>query len=230
MDAVRSQLVRREAQIVQLLTPPFDRGLKDPGYIKGYLPGVRENGGQYTHAAVWTIMALARLGYGDEAVEVFHMINPINHTRDAVGVGRYAAEPYVLAGDVYAHPEHMGRGGWSWYTGSAGWLYRAGLESILGLTRQGQTFSLDPCVPAVWSDFRVDWRFGSSTYHIRVDTSGIRAGGSPVARLDGAVIDHTAIPLVDDGAVHEVTVHYPPPPPEPTWPARARVGARKART
>ena len=108
--------------------PAFDRGVKDPGYIKGYLPGIRENGGQYTHAAVWTIMALAKLGYGDEAVEVFHMINPINHTRDAAGAARYAAEPYVVAGDVYAHPEHMGRGGWSWYTGSAGWMYRAGLR------------------------------------------------------------------------------------------------------
>ena len=130
--------------MVLLLSPAFDRGVKDPGYIKGYLPGVRENGGQYTHAAAWTIMALAKLGYGDEAVEVFHMINPINHTRDAAGAARYAAEPYVVAGDVYAHPEHMGRGGWSWYTGSAGWLYRAGLESILGLTRRGATLSIAP--------------------------------------------------------------------------------------
>ena len=229
MDAVRSHLVRREAQVVLLLSPAFDRGVKDPGYIKGYLPGVRENGGQYTHAAVWTIMALAKLGYGDEAVEVFHMINPINHTRDAAGVARYAAEPYVVAGDVYAHPEHMGRGGWSWYTGSAGWLYRAGLESILGLTRRGATFSIDPCVPAVWSDFRIDWRFGGSTYHIRVDTSDRRSGGSPLATLDGVAVDHTAIPLVDDATVHEVTVRYLRPPLETTWPASAR-GTRTARS
>ncbi|MEO5822306.1 MAG: glucoamylase family protein [Vicinamibacteraceae bacterium] len=223
MDAVRSQLVRREAQLVLLLSPAFDRGVKDPGYIKGYLPGVRENGGQYTHAAVWTIMALAKLGYGDEAVEVFHMINPINHTRDAAGVARYAAEPYVVAGDVYAHPEHMGRGGWSWYTGSAGWLYRAGLESILGLTRRGASFSIDPRVPAAWSRFRIDWRFGRSTYHISVDTSDRKLGGSPLATLDGAAIDHTAIPLVDDGQVHEVTLRYGRPPLETKWPTSGRV-------
>lgn len=224
MDAVRSHLVRREAQVVLLLSPAFDRGVKDPGYIKGYLPGVRENGGQYTHAAVWTIMALARLGYGDEAVEVFHMINPINHTRDAAGAARYAAEPYVVAGDVYAHPEHMGRGGWSWYTGSAGWLYRAGLESILGLTRRGATFAIDPCVPAAWSHFRIDWRFGGSTYHITVDTSDRRSGGSPLATLDGDAVDPSAIPLVDDGHVHDVAVRYAPPPLETKGPASGRVG------
>ena len=226
MDAVRSHLVRREAQVVLLLSPAFDRGVKDPGYIKGYLPGVRENGGQYTHAAVWTIMALAKLGYGDEAVEVFHMINPINHTRDAAGAARYAAEPYVVAGDVYAHPEHMGRGGWSWYTGSAGWLYRAGLESILGLTRRGASFSIAPCVPAAWSHFRIDWRFGGSTYHISVDTSNRRLGGSPLATLDGAAVDSTAIPLVDDGQVHEVTVRYVRPPLETSWPARGRINTK----
>ena len=226
MDAVRSHLVRREAQVVLLLSPAFDRGVKDPGYIKGYLPGVRENGGQYTHAAVWTIMALAKLGYGDEAVEVFHMINPINHTRDAAGAARYAAEPYVVAGDVYAHPEHMGRGGWSWYTGSAGWLYRAGLESILGLTRRGASFSIAPCVPAAWSHFRIDWRFGGSTYHISVDTSNRRLGGSPLATLDGAAVDSTAIPLVDDGQVHEVTVRYVRPPLETSWPARGRISRK----
>ena len=226
MDAVRSQLVRREAQLVLLLSPAFDRGVKDPGYIKGYLPGVRENGGQYTHAAVWTIMALAKLGYGDEAVEVFHMINPINHTRDAAGAARYAAEPYMVAGDVYAHPEHMGRGGWSWYTGSAGWLYRAGLESILGLTRRGATFSISPCVPAAWSHFRIDWRFGGSAYHISVDTSNRRLGGPPLATLDGAAVDTTAIPLVDDGRAHEVAVHYDQPPLEKTWPTKGRVGTK----
>ena len=226
MDAVRSQLVRREAQVVLLLSPAFDKGVKDPGYIKGYIPGVRENGGQYTHAAVWTIMALAKLGYGDEAVEVFHMINPINHTRDAAGAARYAAEPYVVAGDVYAHPEHMGRGGWSWYTGSAGWLYRAGLESILGLTRRGATFSIDPCVPAAWSHFRIDWRFGGSTYHIKVDTSDRRSGGSRLATLDGADVDPAAIPLVDDGQVHEVTVRYVRPPLETRGPASGQFSTK----
>ena len=135
MDAVRAHLVRRDAQIVLLLTPPFDRMAHDPGYIKGYLPGIRENGGQYTHAALWAVIALARLGLGDEAMELFHMINPINHTRTAEGVERYRAEPYAVAADVYAHPMHLGRGGWTWYTGSAGWMYQAAIEGLLGLRR-----------------------------------------------------------------------------------------------
>ena len=150
MDAVRAHLVRRGHRLLALLTPPFDRSAQEPGYIKGYPPGVRENGGQYTHAAVWTVMAMARLGYGDEAVELFHMLNPVNHTRTAADVERYKAEPYVLAGDVFAHPAHAGRAGWTWYTGSAGWMYRAGLESILGLRRRGATFEIDPCIPAAW--------------------------------------------------------------------------------
>ena len=147
MDAVRAHLVRRGHGLVALLTPPFDRSPQEPGYIKGYPPGLRENGGQYTHAAVWTVMAMARLGYGDEATEIFHMLNPVNHTRLASDVERYKAEPYVLAGDVFAHPAHAGRAGWTWYTGSAGWMYRAGLESILGFRRRGATFEIDPCIP-----------------------------------------------------------------------------------
>ena len=124
MEAVRAHLVRRDAQLVLLLTPPFDRTTHDPGYIKGYLPGVRENGGQYTHAALWTVIALGQLGLGDEAMELFHMINPVNHTRTAQGLDRYRVEPYAVAADVYAHPMHLGRGGWTWYTGSAGWMYQ----------------------------------------------------------------------------------------------------------
>ncbi len=210
MDAVRSHLVRRDSQVVLLLTPAFDRGAQDPGYIKGYVPGIRENGGQYTHAALWTIMALAKLGYGDEAVEVFHMINPINHTRDGAGVDRYVGEPYVVAGDVYAHPEHTGRGGWTWYTGSAGWMYRTGLESILGLQRQGSTFAVEPCIPAKWPEFSIEWRFGGSTYQVRVHNPGGHSRGVASAELDGALVDPAKIPLVDDGAVHSVVVTMGP--------------------
>jgi cyclic beta-1,2-glucan synthetase len=144
MDAVRTHLVRRGPRLVQLPTPPFDQSAQDPGYIKGYPPGVRENGGQYTHAAVWLVMAMAQRGSGDEAVELFHMLNPVNHARTPADLERYKAEPYVMAGDVCAHPAHAGRAGWTSYTGSAGWMYRAGLESILGLRRQGSTFALDP--------------------------------------------------------------------------------------
>ena len=206
MDAVRAHLVRRDARLILLLTPAFDSGEKDPGYIKGYVPGIRENGGQYTHAAVWTLMALARMGYGDEVVELFHMINPVNHTRDIASVDRYVTEPYVMDGDVYAHPEHTGRGGWSWYTGSAGWMYRAGLESILGLHRHGATFSVSPCIPSVWPGFTIDWRFGSSHYHIEVENPEHRSVGVATVSLDGVDVDAAAVPLLDDGGSHSVVV------------------------
>ena len=160
MEAVRTHLVRRDAKLVLLLVPPFDRMAHDPGYIKGYLPGIRENGGQYTHAALWAVMALARLGRGDDAMELFHMINPINHMRTPEDVDRYRAEPYAVAADVYAHPMHVGRGGWTWYTGSAGWMYQAALEGLLGLRRTGSTFSINPNIPAMWVGYSVDWRVG----------------------------------------------------------------------
>jgi cyclic beta-1,2-glucan synthetase len=204
MDAVRTQLVRRGTGVVLVLSPPFDQSAQDPGYIKGYPPGVRENGGQYTHAAVWTVMAVARLGNGDEAVELFHLLNPINHTRSAADVERYKAEPYALAGDVYAHPDHSGRGGWTWYTGSAGWLYRAGLESILGLRRHGSSFEVDPCIPTSWPGYSIVWRFGRTVYEISVSNPERRCRGIAGAELDGTSVDPDAIPLVDDGGVHEV--------------------------
>jgi cyclic beta-1,2-glucan synthetase len=206
MDAVRTQLVRRGTRVVLVLAPPFDQSAQDPGYIKGYPPGVRENGGQYTHAAVWTVMAVARLGNGDEAVELFHLLNPINHTRTAADVERYKAEPYVTAGDVYAHPAHAGRGGWTWYTGSAGWMYRAGLESILGLKRHGETFELDPCIPAAWPEYSIVWRFGRTRYDISVSNPEHRCRGIAEAELDGEPVDPSAIPLVDDGGEHRIRV------------------------
>ena len=204
MDAVRAHLVRRDVSVVLVLAPPFDRSAQDPGYIRGYPPGVRENGGQYTHAAVWVVMAMAKLGSGDEAVELFHMLNPVNHARTPAGVERYKAEPYVIAGDVYAHPAHAGRGGWSWYTGAAGWLYRAGLESILGLRRQGATFTIDPCIPAAWPGFEVRWKVGTSVYEIAVENPHRRNRGVGGVELDGVAVDSGAVPLLDDGRVHRV--------------------------
>lgn len=206
MDAVRAHLVRRSAQAVLLLTPPFDQSRQDPGYIKGYPPGMRENGGQYTHAAVWAVMAVARLGMGDEAMELFHMLNPINHTRLAADADRYKVEPYVMPGDVYAHPQHVGRGGWTWYTGSAGWMYRAGLESLLGFRRKGNTLAIEPCIPATWPGYRITWKWGRTTYRIIVSNPQHRCRGVALARLDGAVCDSSAIALVDDGQVHEITI------------------------
>ncbi|HET9952641.1 MAG TPA: glucoamylase family protein [Candidatus Eisenbacteria bacterium] len=204
MDSVRSHLIRRDAGVVLLLTPPFDVSAADPGYIRGYLPGVRENGGQYTHAAVWVVMAVARLGSGDEAVELFHLLNPINHARMPADVVRYKAEPYVVAADVYAHPAHAGRGGWTWYTGSAGWMHRAGLESILGLERRGATLALDPCIPFAWPGFSVVLRLGETRYEISVENPLQRCRGIATVELDGIQVDPGAIPLYEDGGTHRV--------------------------
>jgi cyclic beta-1,2-glucan synthetase len=206
MDSVRTHLVRRAAGVILLLDPPFDRSSQSPGYIKGYPPGVRENGGQYTHAAAWLVMALARLGSGDEAAELFHMLNPINHTRTAGEVARYGGEPYVVAGDVCAHPDHAGLAGWTWYTGSAGWLYRAGLESILGLRRHGATFEMDPCIPASWPGYAVSWRVGRTRYEISLSNPERQCRGVVSATLDGRPVDPRAVPLAEDGAVHEVVL------------------------
>ena len=212
MDAVRTHLVRRGTGVVLLLAPPFDHSAQDPGYIRGYPPGVRENGGQYTHAAAWIVMALARLGSGDEAAELFHMLHPVNHTRGRADVGRYKGEPYVLAGDVCAHPDHSGRAGWTWYTGSAGWMYRAGLESILGLRRHGSTFELDPCIPASWPDYGIAWRVGRTRYEILVSNPGRVCRGVTTAEMDGEPVDPRAIAIDEDGKIHQVRLVLGGPP------------------
>jgi cyclic beta-1,2-glucan synthetase len=206
MEAVRGHLVRRDAQMVLLLAPPFDRTPHDPGYIKGYLPGIRENGGQYTHGAIWTVMALARLGLGDDAMELFHMVNPINHMRTPEGLEQYRTEPYAVAADVYAHPMHLGRGGWTWYTGSAGWMYQAAVEALVGLRRAASTFSISPCVPAIWPEFSIDWRVAGASYHIVVENPDHRSSGVRSVVLDGSEVDPDAIPLVDDGQAHTVVI------------------------
>jgi cyclic beta-1,2-glucan synthetase len=206
MDAVRTHLVNRQAGLILLLTPPFDNPRPDPGYIGGYPPGIRENGGQYTHAALWTVMALARLGSGDEAVELFLMLNPIIHARTKADAERYKVEPYVVAADVSAHPQHLGRGGWSWYTGSAGWMYRTGLEEILGLRARGDHCEIAPSIPAAWPGFEIVWRYGRSRYVIEVSNPERRNRGVGQASLDGARVDPRRIPLVDDGAAHSIHV------------------------
>jgi cyclic beta-1,2-glucan synthetase len=206
MDAVRALLINRGAGLVLLLTPPFDHTAQDPGYIKAYPPGIRENGGQYTHAAAWVVMALARLGSGDEAAEVFHMLNPINHTRTSRDVDRYRGEPYVVAGDVLASRPWMGRSGWTWYSGSAGWLYRAGLESLLGLRRRGSAFQVDPCIPSSWPAYQMTWRVARARYEIVVTNPLGRCRGVASAQLDGVAVDPSAIPLDDREAVHQVNI------------------------
>jgi cyclic beta-1,2-glucan synthetase len=206
MASLEEHLVREDTRLLMLLTPPFDTTPKDPGYIKGYLPGVRENGAQYTHAALWAVLATALRGNGDRAFELYQMINPLTRARTAREVETYQVEPYVVAADVYTAEGHLGRGGWTWYTGSASWLYRVGLEAILGFVKTGDTLHIRPRVPAGWREFTIEYRHGSSRYTILVR----RPGGSEAAEgritLDGRVLEHPGIPLVDDGAPHAVIV------------------------
>ena len=199
-------LVREDARLLMLLTPSFDRTSHDPGYIKGYLPGVRENGAQYTHAALWSVLATALRGDGDRAFELFQMINPLTHARTPAEVDTYKVEPYVVAADVYTAAGQLGRGGWTWYTGSASWMYRVGLETILGFTKRGDALVVEPRVPAAWPEFAVEYRYGGSVYAITVRDPAALRDGAPLVVLDGRELDGEAIPLVDDGARHDVVI------------------------
>jgi cyclic beta-1,2-glucan synthetase len=207
MAAVDEYLVRRDDGLVLLLTPPFDATLLDPGYIKGYLPGVRENGGQYTHAAIWAVIAFATLGDGDKAAELFATLNPINRASTRSGIHRYKVEPYVVAADVYAEPPHVGRGGWSWYTGSAGWMYRAGLEWILGFRLRGTRLVVDPCIPRAWRRFSIAFRYHSARYDIVVENpQGVTRGVSSVEIDDVPCDGRAGIALADDRKQHRVRI------------------------
>ena len=208
MAAVDKNLILRDDGLALLFTPPFDRTTLDPGYIKGYPPGIRENGGQYTHAAIWSVQAFAKLGDGDKAGELLSLLNPINHARTWAAAQRYKVEPYVVCADVYSVPPHVGRGGWTWYTGSAGWMYRAGLESILGFTVEGVTLRLDPCVPRAWRDFEIVFRHKTTRYEVSIDNHAGVCRGIVRLELDDHVLPHgsTHITLVDDGETHHVRV------------------------
>jgi cyclic beta-1,2-glucan synthetase len=203
IDAVLERLVRHDDGIMLLFTPPFDKTPHDPGYIKGYPPGIRENGGQYTHGVQWVIWALAELGRGEEAENLFRLLNPINHGQNPE---KYRVEPYVIAADVSSTPPHNGRGGWTWYTGSAAWFYRLGLEGILGLRRKGEGFTIDPRIPPAWPGFEITYRWGNARYHITVDNAQSVSSGIQEIVLDGHVLDEKLILLKDDGEDHEVRV------------------------
>jgi cyclic beta-1,2-glucan synthetase len=208
MAAVDEYLVRRNDRLVLLFTPPFDQTPLEPGYIKGYPPGIRENGGQYTHAAIWSVLAFAMLGDGDKAAELLSIMNPINHARTPAGAERYKVEPYVACADVYAAPPHVGRGGWTWYTGSAGWMYRAGLEWILGFRLKGAALLLDPCVPRAWPRFEILFRYCTAQYAITVENPhGVNRGVSH-AELDGVTVPERPlrIELVDDDTTHRISL------------------------
>jgi cyclic beta-1,2-glucan synthetase len=205
MQSLNKYLVREDARLILLLTPPFDKTTHDPGYIQGYLPGVRENGAQYTHAALWAVLATAMQGDGDRAFELFQMLNPITHADSAKGVDTYKVEPYVVAADVYTAKGHLGRGGWTWYTGSASWMYRTALEAILGFHQRGEELFIEPCIPASWKEFSIEYRFRSSTYEIHVKNPDGLQRGTPELTVDGKSVER-AINLVDDGKHHRVTV------------------------
>jgi cellobiose phosphorylase len=205
MDSLNNRLVKNEYSLVQLLDPPFDKSDLNPGYIKGYVPGVRENGGQYTHAAIWAAMAFAELGDSRKAWDILEMINPVNHAKTAEETALYRVEPYVVAADVYALSPFMGRGGWTWYTGSAGWMYRLITESVLGLRLETDKLYIEPCIPSVWKSYKISYRFRDTFYRINVSHQDEKTSGLTIM-LDGKVYKEKYIRLVNDQKEHRAEV------------------------
>jgi cellobiose phosphorylase len=206
MNSLEDYLVSREDGLIKLLTPPFDKSELEPGYIKGYIPGVRENGGQYTHAAAWAIIAFAKMGDGDKAWELFELINPINHTTNMRDYTRYKVEPYVFAADVYSTYPHTGRGGWTWYTGAAGWMYRAGLEYILGFQKNGETIVIDPCIPGKMKEYQINYNYQETNYQINIKNPDGANKGVKTISVDGIISTRNVINLVNDKVNHQVEV------------------------
>ena len=205
MASLDKYLVRRDLKLIQLLDPPFDVKGPNPGYIKGYVPGVRENGGQYSHAAIWSLMAFAALEDREKVWELFSMIQPLNHAKDADSVATYKVEPYVMAADVYANESHKGRGGWTWYTGSAGWMYQFIISSLLGIELQKDKLIFKPCFPATWPSVSIKYRYGKSTYHFTIFQHS--ANEKPVWESEQKQAAGNVVQLVDDGLEHKVEVH-----------------------
>jgi cellobiose phosphorylase len=206
MESVYKLLVKQAKQIILLFTPPFNKTENDPGYIKGYPPGVRENGGQYTHAAIWSVWAFAKLGQGDRAGKLFHLLNSTSHADTAEKIARYKVEPYVIAADIYSEFPNSGMGGWTWYTGSSGWMYRLGIETILGISRVGAVLNINPCIPRFWPGFKVDYRYGTTHYRISVENPTNLNRGVRQVLLDGNPLKGNQISLKDDGQQHEVQI------------------------
>ena len=206
MESLENYLVDKQNGIIKLLDPAFEKSALEPGYIKAYLPGVRENGGQYTHAAVWTIIAEAILGFGDKATEYFRMINPIEHARTKEEVARYKVEPYVIAADIYGVGNLAGRGGWTWYTGSSSWLYKAGIEYILGLKIQNEVLSIKPSICTSWKEYSIRYEYKTSTYHIKVKNPNGKSTGVEHFIVNGEEIKEKQIKLIDNGKINEIEV------------------------
>ena len=206
MDSLENHLVDRENGIIKLLDPPFQNSDLDPGYIKAYLPGVRENGGQYTHAAIWTIIAYSMLGEGDKATELFKMINPIEHSKTKLQADKYKVEPYVISADIYGSSNLAGRGGWTWYTGSSGWYYTAGIEYILGLKIRKGYLSVEPCISKDWKEYSIRYKFSNSIYNIKVKNPKGRNTGVEKFILNGQEIEEKTIKLLNDGKINEIEI------------------------
>jgi cyclic beta-1,2-glucan synthetase len=206
MRSVLERLVLPQERMSLLFTPPFDKSGRDPGYIKGYHPGTRENGGQYSHAAIWTAMAFTHLGDGKLAGELFDLLNPIFLADSQEKAEKYRVEPYVMSADIYSKPPFLGRGGWTWYTGSAAWMYQLGLSALLGFNKAGDTLQIDPVIPPNWDGFEISYQFGTASYHIKVSNPQHVANKVQIVRLDGMTVTNKAIPLVDDGQEHHVEV------------------------
>jgi cellobiose phosphorylase len=205
LASVDRRLVRRDDRLILLLDPPFDKSDLNPGYIKGYVPGVRENGGQYTHSAIWTVMAAAAQGDSERAWELFSLINPVSHGATPAQIATYRVEPYVVAADVYGVQPHTGRGGWTWYTGSAGWMYRLIVESLLGLHVEVDRLRITPCLPAQWTTFQMHYRYRETFYHITIHNHGPDATVRRLT-LDGAELPEDFVTLIDDGQDHQIEV------------------------
>lgn len=206
MESLENHLIDKENGIIKLLDPPFVNGKLNPGYIKAYLPGVRENGGQYTHSSVWVVIAEAILGQGDKAGEFYRMINPIEHARTKESTKKYKVEPYVIAADIYGAGNLAGRGGWTWYTGSASWFYKAGIEFVLGIKIKNNTLSIEPCIPKDWKEFSARYKFGRSIYNINVKNPNGKNSGVQKMMVNGEEIKEKAIRLSDDGKIYEVEI------------------------
>ncbi len=206
MQSLENFLVDKDNGLIKLLDPPFEKTKIEPGYIKAYLPGVRENGGQYTHAAIWAILAFVKLGFGDKAVEYYTMINPIEHSKTKDSAKKYKVEPYVIPADIYEAKGLEGRGGWTWYTGSASWFSKVGLENILGLNIENGILKLNPCIPKDWKEYSIRYKYGKSIYNIKVKNTAGKNVGIKEMILNGEKIENLQIKLIDDGNINEIDV------------------------
>ena len=205
IEALENHLVDKEAGIIKLLDPPFEKSKLEPGYIKSYIPGTRENGGQYTHGAIWAIIAEAMLGFGDKAVEYFRMINPIEHARTKEEAKKYKVEPYVIAADIYGG-SLAGRGGWTWYTGSSSWMYEAGIKYILGLRIEKNILKIEPHIPNDWKEYSIRYKYGESIYNIKVINKSGKKDGIQVIKINGNALENKEIILQNDGGIYNVEV------------------------